>query len=91
MPPTPSEAALRGRIGAYALHARYDPRETTRNARQAFLSRFLEEVDPDRTLPEGERLRRAESARKAYFARLALKSAQTRARKNRVPMANGGT
>lgn len=80
---TPWEAALRGRIGAYALHARHDTRETTRNARVAFLARFLDEVDPDRTLPEPERLRRAEAARKAYFARLALKSARTRAARAR--------
>jgi hypothetical protein len=32
-------------------------------------------------LPEAERLRRAESARKAHFARLALASARARAKK----------
>lgn len=73
--------SLLGRIGAYALHAQRDPRETTANARRAFLDRFLDEVDADRVLPEDERNRRAESAKKAYFARLALKSAQTRRRK----------
>jgi len=73
--------ALRGRIGAYSLHSRRDPRETTAPARAAFLSRFEREVDPDGVLPEAERLRRAESARKAHFARLALKSARARASK----------
>lgn len=77
----PAEMALRGRIGAYALHARHDPRETTRKARETFLNRFLDEVDRDRTLPEAERLRRAEAARKAYFARLALASARVRSGK----------
>ena len=77
----PAEMALRGRIGAYALHARYDARETTRSARQAFLSRFEREVDPDGLLPEPERQRRAESARRAHFARLALASARKRAKK----------
>ena len=77
----PSEMALRGRIGAYALHAKRDPRETTAPARAAFLERFEREVDPDRVLPEAERLRRAESARKAHFARLALLSARARAKK----------
>jgi hypothetical protein len=72
------EATLRGRIGAFALHARHDPRETTRHARERFLARFVDEVDPDRSLPEDERLRRATSARKAYFARLALASARVR-------------
>ena len=66
--------ALRGRIGAYRLHACHDPRETTAAARQAFLARFETEVDPAGVLPPAERQRRALSARRAYFARLALKS-----------------
>jgi hypothetical protein len=67
----PGDMALRGRIGAYRLHATHDPRETTQKARETFLARFEREVDPDGTLPEAERLRRAEYARRAYFARLA--------------------
>ncbi len=80
---SPHEAALRGRIGAYRLHATHDSREITRAARATFLARFEREVDPDGVLPEAERLRRAEMARKAYFARLALKSAKRRARSRR--------
>lgn len=63
------------------MHASHDSRETSRPAREAFLARFLDEVDPDRLLPEEERHRRAEHARKAYFTRLALKSARARAAK----------
>jgi hypothetical protein len=37
-----------------------------------FDQRFLDEVDPERKLPEAERQRRAEHARKAYFTALAL-------------------
>ena len=77
----PAEMALRGRIGAYTLHARHDARATTAKARASFLARFEREVDPDRVLPEAERLRRAESARRAHFARLALASARARAKK----------
>jgi hypothetical protein len=69
-----------GRIGAYRLHATRDPRETTRAARAAFASKFEREVDPDRTLDPTERQRRATAARKAHFTRLALRSAQVRAR-----------
>ena len=69
---------LRGRIGAYSLHSTHDPRLTTSKARETFLGRFEQEVDPGGTLPEAERLRRAGYARKAYFARLALKSAKSR-------------
>ena len=72
--------ALRGRIGAYRLHATHDPRETTRAAREQFLKRFEQEVDPESELPVGERQRRALAARKAYFARLAYRSAIARGR-----------
>lgn len=78
MPADPSHS-LRGRIGAYRLHATHDPRETTANARAAFLGKFLAEVDP--SLPEEERLRRAAAAKKAHFARLAYRSAVVRAKK----------
>jgi hypothetical protein len=84
---SPAERSLRGRMGAYAVHARYDSRQTTAPAREAFLRRFLDEVDPDRVLPERERLRRAAAARKAYFTRLAYlasgKRRQRRARRGR--------
>lgn len=72
---------LRGRLGAYSLHAQRDPKETTAKARRAFLDSFLDLVDPQRTLPEPERLRRAEAARKAHFTRLALASAKARRRR----------
>mgnify|MGYP001321891852 CR=1 FL=1 len=77
---SPSEMALRGRIGAYVLHATHDSRETTAAAREAFLGHFEHEVDPDRVLPDAERQRRAQMARKAHFARLALASARKRQR-----------
>lgn len=54
----------------------------THNGRQAFLARFEREVDPDGVLLPAERARRAENARKAYFKRLALKSARARRRSN---------
>ena len=77
----PQEMALRGRIGAYRLHATHDPKETTKSARAAFLARFETEVDPDGILPPDERARRAEAARKAYFAQLARNSAKARRRR----------
>lgn len=75
---TPAERSLRARMAAYTLHAHSDPRETTQAARDAFLARFEHQVDPDRRLPEGERRRRAEAAKKAYFTALALKSSRAR-------------
>lgn len=78
---TPSERSLQARMAAHALHASVDSREHTEQARRAFMARFDDEVDPNRELPEPERRRRADQAKKAYFTRLALKSAQARRRK----------
>ena len=55
----PKDVALRGRIGAYRLHATHDPRTTDALARAPFLSPFEAEVDPDGMLEPGERRRRA--------------------------------
>jgi hypothetical protein len=76
------DRVLRGRIGAYVLHSRYDSRELTKAARAAFESKFERDVDPAGVLPPEERLRRAEMARKAHYARLALKSAQARRKRS---------
>ena len=73
-----AERSLRARMAAYAMHAAHDARETTTNGRAAFLARFEREVDPDGRLDLEERRRRAEQARRAYFARLALASAKAR-------------
>jgi hypothetical protein len=78
---SPEERSLRARIGAHALHSTHDPTDITANARAAFLARFEHEVDPERLLPEAERLRRAEHARKAHFTRLALASVRARREK----------
>jgi hypothetical protein len=70
-----------GRIGAHVAHSRNDPKAMTAAARSRFLARFLEEADPSGVLPEEERFRRAEHLRKVHFLRLALRSAETRARR----------
>jgi hypothetical protein len=76
---SPQQRSLVSTIGAHALHSQYDSRELTANARAKFDQRFVDEVDPDRVLPEAERARRADHARKAYFAKLSYKSAKARA------------
>jgi hypothetical protein len=81
---TPKERSLRAKLAAHELHARYDSREITAKARTSFLARFEADVDPEGKLPEAERRRRAEHARKAHFARMALKSAQARRGKARA-------
>lgn len=78
MPSSPSERSRRAYYAAHVRWSRQDPVEGTAKARQAALDRFERQVDPDGVLAPAERARRAEHARKAYFTRLALRSAQAR-------------
>lgn len=81
---TPSQRSLRARMAAHTLHAKLDdPRAHTAPARRAFLDRFERQVDPDGKLSPEVRARKAEHARKAYFRKLALKSARARAARKR--------
>jgi hypothetical protein len=75
---SPAERRLRARAAAYRLHSLYDSRELTCKARAAFRDRFARQVDPDGILPDAERERRAEAARKAYYTALSAKSAKAR-------------
>lgn len=79
---TPEQRSSRARLAAYAQHAAHDTRATTAKARETFLKSFEDKVDPDRTLPEPERVRRAEAARRAHFQRLALRSSQARSKRS---------
>ncbi len=66
------EAIAWGRIGAHESWARTKDRASrTAPGRAAFEQKFLDEADGDPV--------RAAHLRKAYFARLALRSAQARA------------
>jgi hypothetical protein len=67
------DLALAGRIGAHESWARTEDRSArTAPARAALEQRFLDEADGDPV--------RASHIKKAYYARLALKSAQARRR-----------
>jgi hypothetical protein len=79
-----------GRIGAHILHATHDSRELTVAARAKFFEKFLNQVDPDRILPEGERLRRAEHALRAHMLKLAYRSAKARRERKARMEAEGG-
>lgn len=67
------------RIAAHESWAKTSDR-TARTAAgtKALLDKFEREVDPDGVLPLDERRKRAESAKKAYFVRLAARSAAAR-------------
>ena len=83
-PPTsnPNERTLRAQIAAHTSWATTENRTArTQAARDAFLEKFEQEVDPDGVLTPEERTARAEHLRKAHFKRLALKSVQARKRR----------
>jgi hypothetical protein len=81
---TAAERSTRARIGAFALHAQRDPRETTRAATVAQLGRFDRLVDPEGKLPPEERSRRARAALRSYMSALSLKASQAKRRKAAV-------
>jgi hypothetical protein len=70
-----------GRLGALAQQSRHSTYETTRSARAAADAKIVSGVDPDGTLSPEERLRRESAARKLYFRRLAMRSAEVRRRR----------
>ena len=89
MSATSDERSLAARIAAHESWAHTPDRSArTAPARAALMARFEREVDPDGTLPPDERARRADHKRRAYFGRLALKSARSR-RKSRESAAEG--
>ena len=80
-PPNSDQRSLPHRIAAYESWAKTsDPSARTAPGRKRFMDRFENAVDPEGTLPLAERQRRAEASKRAYFLRLALKSAQARRR-----------
>lgn len=87
--PGRAERVLRGRIGAYRLHATHDSLKTSAPGRAAFLAGFERQVDPDLALSPEERARRAAHARSAHFARLAYLSARARRKRARGRTSGG--
>lgn len=84
---TPAERAMQSRMASHISWAQTTDRAArTAAARKAFIDKFEREVDPDGTLDPIERAKRAESARKAHYTRLALKSAKAR-RRNKAAVA----
>jgi len=74
-----AERQLLARLASHQSWANTQNRTArTAPARDAFLARFEDQVDPRRELTPEERAKRATSARRAYFIGLALKSAQSR-------------
>lgn len=70
---TPSQRSQRARQAALTRWSREDSTAGTQAARTAFLDRFMDQVDPGRELPEAERMKRAERAKRAHFQALAYR------------------
>ncbi len=75
---SPEQRRLRAQTAAYERWSKEDPREGTKPARAAFNQRFIDQVDPERLLPEAERARRAQAAMRAHMSRMALASSRAR-------------
>lgn len=80
MPLTPAQRSQRARIAAHTRWARDGERKANAQRGQAgLLTKFLTEVDAVTPgLPEAERIRRAESLRRAHMAKLAFQSSRAR-------------
>ena len=78
---TPAQRSLRARIGAHAMHSKYNAASTTARARETFLMGFEYRVDPERLLQPEERHLRAQHALKAHMSKLSLAAARARTRR----------
>lgn len=76
---TPAQRSLRARGAALAMHSHSGDGNLTA-ARAGFREKFYDQVDPDRTLPEAEREKRASAALRSHMMMLALRSSKKRAK-----------
>lgn len=83
--------SLPHQIAANSRWSREDPTAQGIRMRDGLEAKFLREVDPNNELPEVERRRRAESARRAYYQRLALASAKARKARSKSRSQGGGS
>ena len=78
---TDSQRVLRGQIAANTRWGRTrDRTAATAPGRRAFIEKFEREADPDGTLNPAERAKLAENLRRAYYQKLAFRSARARQR-----------
>jgi hypothetical protein len=72
---------LRASAAAYTRWSRQDPKPALARVRVGYDLKWINQVDPDRVLPEAERNRRARAAMRAHMQLMALRSAKVRAAK----------
>ena len=76
--PVRSRFVMIGRLGGLTKSARHDPRDATTAARAGLWAKFLSEADPDGSLSDEERARRADVLMRLHMTRLSLRSANVR-------------
>jgi hypothetical protein len=82
----PRDMAARGRIGAYVTNGRYSGTVLTTKARRTFIDSFAERARSEAAargeeITDDEAARRGEFLRRAHYARLAMRSVESRRRK----------
>jgi hypothetical protein len=80
----PKAKSLPHQIAANTRWSKEDPTRQGEIMRGALEAKFLDQVDPDRELPEPERDRRAAAARRAFYQRLTLASVRARTRRKAI-------
>lgn len=73
---TPEQRSQRAAIAAYTRWAHEDPAANAARGQAGFYRKLYDETDP--SLPDAERHRRAECARRAHMARMTFASAKSR-------------
>lgn len=90
MPLTITARRLRAQLANAALQSQRDMKEQTRAATAATWERYLDQVDPDRTLPEDERFRRAKQAERAHMLSLRYRQEVQRQERTSLSRAERG-
>lgn len=79
---TPEQRRMRASIAAHMRWSKTADRAGAMEpARRGLADKFEREADPDGVLSPAERATRAESLRRAFYQRMALKSSQVRAKR----------
>jgi hypothetical protein len=79
---TPEQRRSRARLAALVQWSKTeDWVARSQPARDGFNRKFEDQVDPERRLPEAQRLKMAEAARRAHFSRLGRASGKARAKR----------
>jgi len=79
---TEQQRRSRARLAAYVQWSKTPDRVArTQAARDGFMRKFEDEVDPERRLPEEQRQKMAEAARRAFYVRMGRASGKARAAK----------